>query len=127
MRAVSRTSIMLRGNTLPSVNRVPGAGQIGGLQTRANARTMVLHTQKIMLRKFIARLRESFAPAPKKPAPVAAQGAAAPRRPGQPGADRARGHGQRVQGRGQAAPREARGSARAGRRGGQRASSGREA
>jgi len=65
---------------------------------------MVLHTQKIMLRKFIARLRESFAPAPKKPAPVAAQGAAAPRRPGQPGADRARGHGQRVQGRGQAAP-----------------------
>ena len=56
-----------------------------------------------MLRKFIARLRESFAPAPKKPAPVAPQGALAPRRPGQPGPDRSRGRGPRTQGRGQPA------------------------
>jgi len=60
-----------------------------------------------MLRKFIARLRETIAPA-KKPTPVAPlgahrpQGGAAPRKPGHAGAGpRSTGQGPRPQGRGQ--------------------------
>ena len=58
-----------------------------------------------MLRKFIARLRESIAPA-KKPKPAAPHGASrphdgpAPRKPGQPGAARPQGQGSRPQGQG---------------------------
>ena len=57
-----------------------------------------------MLRKFIARLRESIAPA-KKPKPAAPHGASrphdgpAPRKPGQPGAARPQGQGSRRRGR----------------------------
>ena len=54
----------------------------------------------IMLRKFIARLRESIAPAPKKPAQVAPQPAAPARRPGPAAGGRPHGQGQRGQGRG---------------------------
>jgi ATP-dependent RNA helicase RhlE len=54
-----------------------------------------------MLRKFIARLRESIAPSPKKPVPAAPQAAAVARKPAHQGGSRPRGHGQRGQGRGQ--------------------------
>ena len=82
---------------------------------------------QIMLRKFIARLRESIAPAKvptKKPAPAAAalsaprpQGGQAPRRQGQPSGNRPhaqgarpQGHsqGQSPQGHGQPRPQESR-------------------
>jgi ATP-dependent RNA helicase RhlE len=58
------------------------------------------HTE-IMLRKFIARLRESFATSPKKPAQVAPQGAAAARKPDQAGGNHPHGRGRRGQGTGQ--------------------------
>jgi ATP-dependent RNA helicase RhlE len=54
----------------------------------------------IMLRKFIARLRESIAPAPKKPVQAAPQAAAPARRPGPSAGGRPHGQAQRGQGRG---------------------------
>jgi ATP-dependent RNA helicase RhlE len=57
-----------------------------------------------MLRKFIARLRESIAPAPKKPAQAAPQAGVPARKPGPSGGGRPHGHGQRGQGRGQGSP-----------------------
>jgi ATP-dependent RNA helicase RhlE len=65
-----------------------------------------------MLRKFIARLRESIAPSPTKPAPAAPQsaprpqGGAAPRRPAGGGGNRPREHGPREQGARGAGPRQ---------------------
>ena len=65
-----------------------------------------------MLRKFIARLRESIAPSPKKPAQAAPQsaqrpqGGTAPRRPAAGGGNRSREHGPREHGAREHAPRE---------------------
>jgi ATP-dependent RNA helicase RhlE len=95
---------MPRANGLPSENGTPGRPEWGVAKT-GDCRDCGAFIQT-MLRKFIARLRETIAPAkkPTQPAPPSAhrpQGGPAPRKPVHAPGGRPQGHGARAHGRGQ--------------------------
>src|ERR1035438_6912111 len=70
-----------RESNRPAMAAAPPAGcRLGGCKPAGMQGAWAFHTE-IMLRKFIARLRESFGPDPKKPVQAAPLGAAADRRP----------------------------------------------
>ncbi len=102
---------MLGERNVPSEIPVSPAHSEWGIANGADWRESDRFIQ-IMLRKFIAKLRETIAPAPKKPSPVASQteprpySGGAPRRPAPTGTGRPQGQGTgpRRQGRGQGGP-----------------------